>query len=161
MNNNDLNRFYKYVDLPNNKGCLNWLGALDSKGYSRFKFKLSKNNYASLSGHRVIYEHYHGPILNNLIIRHCCDNPKCVNINHLLIGTHQDNMDDKVARGRTVNTFKPKPGIKNHKAKLVDQDIFDIRAFPKEITNIEIATKYNVTHSMISLIRLRKSWKHI
>lgn len=62
----------------------------------------SKDQYT----HRVSWQLFNGDIENNLWVLHRCDNPKCVNPDHLFLGTHQDNMDDMIAKGRDSPTFR-------------------------------------------------------
>lgn len=73
----------------------------------------------------LYYEYCWGPIPLDMIIRHKCDNPSCINPNHLLIGTHKDNSNDKIERGRY--NAKGLKGIKNPRCKLKEKDIFAIR----------------------------------
>src|SRR5574337_145607 len=76
-------------------------------------------------GHRVAYAIYAGvPMvaIRSLDVLHSCDNPRCVNPKHLRTGTHQDNMDDKVRRGR-----QPR-GVDIANAKLTDAQVAEIRA---------------------------------
>jgi hypothetical protein len=73
--------------------------------------------------HRAVYcEHRGIPAddIKGLVVRHKCDNPRCVNPDHLEIGTHQDNMNDKVARGRT-------PKVQPLLRKLSDADVETLR----------------------------------
>ena len=75
--------------------------------------------------HRKVYCSTHSISLASiagLVIRHKCDNTRCVNPEHLEAGSHQDNMDDKVARGRQYK------GAAHHSARLTDEDVARIRA---------------------------------
>lgn len=84
-------------------GCWEWVGAKSYKGYGQLRWK-----YKLLTASRLSYELYTGPIPEGLIIRHRCDNPSCVNPEHLEVGTYQENSDDMVSRGRHNNGQKPK-----------------------------------------------------
>lgn len=80
----------------NENGCWECIShAKDKDGYTRVWFD-GKNDKL----HRVIYKITHGDINSDVIIRHKCDNPSCFNVEHLEAGTHQDNISDKVNRGR-------------------------------------------------------------
>lgn len=80
-------------------GCWIWTSttARDRSGDRRAQIRVSgKYVYAA----RVAYELYHGPIPDGLLALHKCDNPMCVNPDHLFIGTHQDNVIDAIEKGR-------------------------------------------------------------
>ena len=79
-------------------GCWEWRGTRAVAGYGRIS--ASMWGLRDRSTHRLSYELFYGPIPDGLLIRHKCDNPPCVNPDHLEPGTQQDNMDDMVARGR-------------------------------------------------------------
>ena len=80
--------------------CKEWKGYRDKDGYGRVRVAGKR-----VMAHRVAYAQARGLPLDaiaGLVIRHKCDNPSCVNPEHLEEGTHQDNMDDKVTRNRQV-----------------------------------------------------------
>lgn len=81
--------------LPAGNGCLEWVGSRNSDGYGNFWIG-SKCEKA----HRAAWILKAGSIPDNLQVLHSCDNPSCVNTEHLRLGTIRDNMADKMRRGR-------------------------------------------------------------
>ncbi|AII27524.1 HNH endonuclease [Vibrio phage VPp1] len=94
-------------------GCLFWTGAINTDGYPRAL--IDGNNNAKL--HRVVLELKTGKVPE--VARHTCDNPLCLNPNHLVDGTQYDNMLDRDSRGRTHNhvSVKEKELVKSMRAE--------------------------------------------
>lgn len=88
----------KFIPEPNS-GCWLWMGAITRGGYGHIRKRVNNVNKMTRA-HRVSYELYKGPIPEGLQVLHTCDNPICVNPNHLFLGTNQDNVDDKVSKDR-------------------------------------------------------------
>lgn len=88
------------VDTP----CELWQGSVGSNGYGRLWVKnpsgSAKRGYHK-SATRHTWEQANGPIPEGLVVRHRCDNPPCVRLDHLELGTQRDNMQDASRRGRT------------------------------------------------------------
>lgn len=127
--------------------------ARNHKGYTRITV-----GGKDLKMHRYLYEQTHGEIPKDLVVRHKCDNPSCINLAHLELGTHQDNVNDKMQRGRHVGTSSP--GEKNPNSVLTEHIVREIRA-DKSSTNVALGKKYNVTHQLISKIRKGYIWSHV
>lgn len=124
----------------------------NSGGYCYYKRVGGKRTYV----HRHIYEECFGFIPEGILVRHTCDNPSCINPDHMILGDDKDNARDRTERGR----HNPLRGEFCHFGKLSEQDIINIRADVSS-SNHDLAAKYCVTHSNISAIRLNKSWKHL
>lgn len=77
--------------IETDSGCREWQGRRLPKGYAQVGASL---------GHRRVWEHHFGPIPPGRCVRHRCDNPPCLNIEHLELGTARDNSGDMVRRGR-------------------------------------------------------------
>jgi hypothetical protein len=145
-------RFWAKVALAEPDQCWPWTGAISRNGYGSIKI-----NGKAASAHRVAYSVAHGHPPAGLLIRHKCDNRACCNPQHLETGNHVENARDMVERGRSRNGRLA--GEKNPRAKLNGEAVARIReAFTLGQTNIAIAKKHGVTHSMISNIRRGKNW---
>ncbi|MCM1967239.1 HNH endonuclease signature motif containing protein [Streptomyces sp. G1] len=80
--------------------CIPWPKARNNYGYGL----ISRHGKTQLA-HRWYYQLANGPISNTRVVRHRCDNPPCVNVLHLELGTHKQNMRDRSERGRTFNQY--------------------------------------------------------
>jgi hypothetical protein len=96
------------IDKQGSDVCWNWKGST-TRGYGTFKPTGSKIAYA----HRYMWELLNGPIPEGLLVCHRCDNPTCVNPDHLFLGTKKDNVVDMYSkgRGRPRKVVVPKPKI--------------------------------------------------
>lgn len=93
----DLRFNTKYI-IDENTDCWQWQGGKNNLGYGMIR-EFDKMRTA----HRVSYELHHGNIPEDKIVCHTCDNRGCVNPAHLWLGTHQDNTDDMMRKGRHKN----------------------------------------------------------
>lgn len=94
-------RFARFVIDHKPPACTGWTGGKDQSGYTMFWYE-----GRTIHGHRVVWEWANGPIPEGLVIRHTCDNPECVRLAHLRLGTMKANMQDALFRNRMPGTRK-------------------------------------------------------
>lgn len=135
-------------------GCWVWGGTKKTGGYGVMSHR-GKHH----SAHRLAYLIYKGVDPRDQHVCHTCDNPSCVNPAHLWLGTHQDNMADRKAKGRG----RTPQGVEHWKAKLTEAQVKAIRAEGarglKSFT--ALAHEFGVSRTTISNIIRRKMWDHI
>jgi hypothetical protein len=108
--------------------------------------------------HRLSFRLWKGNIPEKLFVLHSCDNPLCINPDHLHIGTPQKNMDEMRERGREKKAL----GEKNRHAKLTNEIVLQIRKeFKQGLTVRGISRKYKISSSSASYITRNITWKHI
>ncbi len=129
-------------------GCWIWMGSRNRLGYGYFYYK-GKHTRA----HRASYQIFNTTPIGNLYVLHKCNNPTCVNPEHLYAGTPADNMRDKVNSGRSTQ------GEKHPSAKLNYKKVALIRALSKEGASQNImASHFGVNQSQISRIVHNRLW---
>lgn len=141
----------KLLDRVNKTdGCWEWIGDIAKVGYGRMYF-FGKRRYA----HRVSYEIYKGKIPSGMLVCHHCDNPKCVNPDHLFLGTKRDNALDASSKGRLQH------GENHTKALLSERDVIQIRRIyaNQKKTQLEIAKLFGVSGPCVWAIVNGVNWK--
>ncbi len=156
LSKTDIERFWSKVEKSNINECWTWQAHRNNNGYGIFSIKA-----ILLLAHRTSWVIHFGEIPNGLQVCHKCDNPPCVNPNHLFLGTMRINMDDKMAKGRY------KKGLvyrgEDHKlAKLKDSDIPTIRSlYDNGFSTHIIGEIFNVDSKTIWNVGKRISWSHV
>lgn len=145
-----MDRFWSKVQCLDPDECWPWCGSF-ARAYGAFWLD-GKTQQA----HRVAYVLSKGEIPEGMMVRHTCDNPPCVNPNHLVLGTNDQNREDMVSRGRSAY------GENSGNAKLTDQSVSEIRS-REGYRGIQkaLALEYGVSQVLISMIRRNKIWKHL
>lgn len=145
-------RLFEKTAVQDN-GCWDFTGHLNAYGYGTIAF-----NNRSVLAHRMAYILCVDDIPTDMNVLHTCDNPACVNPEHLFIGTQIDNIIDMTTKGRN---FIPS-GINNPKAKLTVSDIMEIRKLlANGITQTVIANQFNMCKQTISEIARGNLWKGV
>jgi hypothetical protein len=136
------------VDRRGENECWNWLGSKMPSGYGKFSNGGHKDGWKL--AHRVSYILHFGSVPAGLYVCHTCDNPSCVNPNHLFAGSPRDNVIDMRRKGR-------------HKdGRLTPAEVVQIRKLRSEGRSLnELGELFGVGFSNISAVCLRKSWSHI
>ena len=133
-----------------NSGCWIWLGGTNQKNYGHiWSSELKRHERA----HRMVYEILNSPIPVGLHLLHRCDNPYCVNPDHMFVGTNAENMADRDAKGRQAS------GARNGNARLTEDKARQILLAPGTIT--EIARQFGISRTNVRDIKTRRIWKNL
>ena len=141
--------FWNKVQVSTENNCWSWLGSRVSLGYGHKKW----NGHIELT-HRISWIIAYGSIPDELLVLHSCDNPSCVRPDHLFLGTNQDNIDDKVAKGRQAHN----KGETHGNARLTDLQVavFRQRYAMGGISQRKLAKEYGIHQPQIgAIVRLK------
>lgn len=141
-----INRFWRKVDKRGPDDCWLWIGTVDKDGYGKIGARSTRT-------HRFVYMLCVGVIGPGLCVCHSCDTPACCNPAHLWLGTNDDNMADKVAKGR-----HPK-GARVVTAKLTAEQVAEIRRSTD--AQQRIASRFGIGQTQVSRIKRGESWAHV
>lgn len=122
------------------------------------RYTYLKVNRKGRRAHCVSWEIANGrPIPAGMVVMHTCDNPPCINPDHLVLGTNQDNMADASMKGRMAH------GSRNPQSKLSPDAVTEIhrRYAAGDVSYSALATEYNVTKGAIAHIIQGRSWRRI
>jgi hypothetical protein len=142
-------------------GCWGWLGAKKKTGYGYMTIgSRTDGTRKTTSAHRVSYMAFKGKIPLGRWVLHKCDNPWCVNPDHLYLGNRSDNVRDMMSRGRLNHVF----GEKSPKSKLKEEGVKNLRKerLLHKTPYRDLAAKYGLkSHKHVIEICNGKLWKHI
>lgn len=134
-------------------GCWIWTASVAGKGYGQIKLPGQRKQ---IYAHRLSYMIHKGDDPGKSFVCHTCDNPRCVNPEHLFIGTSQDNHDDMKTKGR--HTY----GEKSATVKLTEKQVEQIMEMLKaNVPQTRIAKAFNVHQTTISKINKKERWQHL
>lgn len=137
-------------------GCITWNGSKSSLGYG----SAYHDGHARLVSRLIYAMSYPNTKMDGLLVLHRCDNPPCINIDHLYLGTHKQNSQDMVRRGRQRHSGYI--GSLSPFAKLKEEQIPMIRnRFDAGEPTARIAPDFGVSRNTIRMIGIRKKWKHV
>lgn len=135
-------------------GCWAWSGSVTDDGYGQIEVSWRKPT--RVLAHRLSWELHLGQIPAGLFVLHKCDNPPCTNPDHLFLGTHEDNMADREAKGRSPR------GEDTHNAVLTDEIVREIMALRSTgLTGLSIRTRLGLGRGPVDSVIRGRSWVHV
>lgn len=146
--------FEKFV-IKNPDGCWDWKGCCPANpGYGQFRHGMRLER-----SHRASWIIHFGPIPKGMFVCHKCDNKRCSNPEHLFLATCKENNLDAIQKG--IHSTMGKKGSENHRAKLTESKVEEIRNILKNKKNTQnkIAKQFGVTQTTISAINLNRLWR--
>jgi hypothetical protein len=153
-----IERFWSKVQKSS--GCWIWKDGTFDNGYGQFRVLNKK-----VKAHRFSWEITYGPIPDGLKVLHKCDNPPCVNPNHLFLGTNKDNTWDSIKKGRFCidpNRFDHPCGEDHPLSVLTNEKVLEIRFLHKNgRSKYSLAKQFNVVQDTITKVVNGITWRHL
>lgn len=145
---------YFWSKVEKTDGCWIWTGPFNTTArYGSMRFGSIK-----MLSHRYSWVLHNGTIPDGLVVCHKCDNPPCVNPEHLFLGTHHDNVHDKMKKNRAVNVIGSKIGC----AVFVESEVFDIRVRAASGESVKsLAKEYEASETAVRQLVKGNTWKHV
>lgn len=145
------------MDTP----CIEHPGPYNSSGYASCRYEGVR-----VGAHVKAYIEKHGPVPKGMVVMHSCHNRKCINDEHLSVGTQSQNILDAVEAGRMPQLFNKEycKGSKNKCSKLTEEDVRQIKLAQTEYKygqDSKLARIYGVTTRVIRLIRVGEAWTSV
>ena len=132
-----------------------WTARKTEEGYGQMRFEGK-----ALRAHRVSYELFNGPIPDGMFVLHSCDDPSCVNPDHLHLGNDSMNIREAYQRKRRIPL--PSYGESNKHAKLTEDQVLEIRKLVAEgRTRASVVKQFGVSKSQVANIVTKKQWGHV
>lgn len=148
----DESRFWECANRSSDDECWLWSGLRDKDGYGKLASKHYRCGY--VRAHRYSWEVFHGEKPSNMVL-HTCDNPPCVNPNHLFSGSHRENMLDRVGKGRFIGEDMPI-------SKMTKRMVSECRdRFSAGELMVDLATEFNISNSSMFAAISGITWKHV
>lgn len=164
-----IRRFFSGIKKNSITGCWEWSRTKNNFGYGMMGVSTD-----AILVHRYSWMHHYGEIPDGLIVCHKCDNPSCANPEHLFLGTHKDNVHDKISKGRdnyrrktlrakrVPKVKEPSKARSRSDTKLTPGQVKEIKFLLRGgVKQAHVAKKFSVSRTTILFIKQGKMWRHI
>ncbi len=153
--------FWSRVNIGGEDDCWEWKVFTQSK--KKMRYPTFRQNNKNMNSHRFSWIIHNGPIPEGMLVLHRCDNPPCVNPNHLFLGTHLDNARDKIEKGRGGDTANTGNRTNRRNCKFTEKEVKEIRDLYStgEFLYKELAVMFGAGYSTIGHIITRKTWSDV